>query len=49
MRPGRHSLDNPEEQRAREKLRKKPDEKLPGKEVVTIKSRGKFSYNGKGA
>ncbi len=47
MRPGRHSPDDPEEQLARAKLEQgKPDEKP--KEVVKIKSRGKFSYNGKG-
>ncbi len=47
MRPGRHSLDNREEQEARARLRGEK-KKLPGKEVVKIKSRGKFSYNGKG-
>ncbi len=46
MRPGRHSLDNREEQLARAKLGE--EKKLPGKEVVKIKARGKFSYNGKG-
>ncbi len=46
MRPGRHSPDSREEQLARAQLENPT--KLPGKEVVTIKSRGKFSYNGKG-
>ncbi len=44
MRPGRHSLDNEEERRARAKL----GEKKKPPEVVKIKTRGKFSYNGKG-
>ncbi len=46
MRPGRHSPDDPEEQLARAKLEQGKPEKP--KEVVKIKSRGKFSYNGKG-
>ncbi len=48
MRPGRHSLDNREERLARDRLQRRPEQKLPGKEVVKIKSKGKFSYNGKG-
>ncbi len=47
MRPGRHSPDDPEEKLARAQL-EQGKKKLPGKEVVTIKARGKFSYNGKG-